>query len=241
MHDLNPLVTHMLTTHAEFLSVGSAMSPSGEITRVSAFPMDGPATEATVVASIEGRLRLGAGEGRYMATAYVVHLRVVPPGKSTVQQAIGYRWDHRDRYSRVLVFPCHYRPDGKFELENSFSMRGEDRIFRDGGQLVFPHLGSNDDTLPELERMSCDLESKLHSTAGDVPAVVRFVNQRGEDVQLLWLDYDGQRKSYGSIRAGATLDKETFLTHPWVIASPEGLCIEIRVPGVSRSRATLRP
>ncbi len=51
--------------------------------------------------------------------------------------------------------------------------------------------------LLELASVACSAEPTLRSMSGDVPAVVRFDNLRAEPVALIWLDYDGHRKSYG--------------------------------------------
>jgi hypothetical protein len=101
-------------------------------------------------------------------------------------------------------------------------------------------LESRDELLPELEPLQCDREPNLRSTSGDVPAMVRLINQRREQVELIWLDYDGKRKSYGPIAAESTREIRTFLTHPWIIATPSGTCIEIRVPRAPRYRVTIR-
>jgi hypothetical protein len=99
---------------------------------------------------------------------------------------------------------------------------------------------SRDELLPELEPLPCDREPTLRSTSGDVPATVRFLNQRSEPVELIWLDYDGKRKDYGSVPAGSIHERRTFLTHPFVIATSSGACLEIRVPRAPRYRATIR-
>jgi hypothetical protein len=119
----------ILTAHAEFLPMGSAMSPSGEVFDVSGITESGPQTEANTLAVLEERLRQGAKEGRYKATALAVRIRVVPQGQSATQDAIAYRWDHRDGYSKILVFPYYFLPNGSLRLEESFFLPGENRIF----------------------------------------------------------------------------------------------------------------
>jgi hypothetical protein len=99
---------------------------------------------------------------------------------------------------------------------------------------------SRNESLPELEVLPCDREPTLRSTSGDVPASVRFLNQRTEPIELIWLDYDGKRKSYGAVPAGSTHEQKTFLTHPWIIATSSGTCLEIRVPRAARYRVTIR-
>jgi len=131
MMHLSARVSEMLRSHAEFLPVGSAMSPTGEVFDVSGVTGSGPQTEVNVVAVLEDRFRQGANEGRYKATALVIHMRVEPQGESGTQEAIAYRWDHRDGYSRLLAFPYVYLPDGSLRMEQSFVIPGDGRIFRE--------------------------------------------------------------------------------------------------------------
>jgi hypothetical protein len=132
MMHLSARVKEMLTSRAEYLPVGSAMSPAGEVIDVSGVTGGGPHKETSVVAALEERFRQGAKEGRYKATALVVHMRVTPQAPSGTQEAIAYRWDHRDAYSTVLVFPYYYLPDGSLKMEQSFFILGENRIFTGG-------------------------------------------------------------------------------------------------------------
>lgn len=90
----------------------------------------------------------------------------------------------------------------------------------------------------ELIVLRCDAEPSLRSIKGDAPVVVQFSNLRADAVELFWLDYDGQRKSYGLLSAGATREQRTYLSHPWLIASTSGACLEIRAPRAQR--ATIR-
>jgi hypothetical protein len=92
----------------------------------------------------------------------------------------------------------------------------------------------------ELEALPCDLEPTLRSTNSDAPAVVKFVNQRTEPVELIWLDFNGRRKSRGLLAPGATRDQRTFLTHPWVISTPSGSCVGVRLPRAPHFDATIR-
>ena len=95
-------------------------------------------------------------------------------------------------------------------------------------------------SLPELEALSCDLEPTLRSVRGVVPTVLRLENGRAETLQLFWLDYEGKRKSYGSVAPASIREMRTFLTHPWVLVSPSGACVEILLPRAARFHATIR-
>jgi hypothetical protein len=92
---------------------------------------------------------------------------------------------------------------------------------------------------PELETLPCNLEPTLRSTSGEWAAVITFSNQRTEPIELIWLDYAGKRRSYGPLAAGASRVQGTYATHPWIIATRSGACLEIRVPRVPRFRVTI--
>ena len=38
-----------------------------------------------------------------------------------------------------------------------------------------------------------------------------------DDVQLMWINYDGEPISYGTIPSGGTHVQGTFVTHPWAL------------------------
>jgi VHL beta domain len=91
----------------------------------------------------------------------------------------------------------------------------------------------------ELATVACDAEPTLRSTSGDAPVLIRFLNLRAEPVELIWLDYDGKRKSYGLLDAGAARDQRTYLSHPWIVANASGICIDIRIPRAAGYQATI--
>ncbi len=51
---------------------------------------------------------------------------------------------------------------------------------------------------------------------------VTFVNTTGAEVELFWLDDQGERRSYGKLAAGAQRDQHTFAGHVWQIADAAG-------------------
>ena len=48
-------------------------------------------------------------------------------------------------------------------------------------------------------------------------ATIKFVNKSGKTVKVYWLDYDGDRKLYETLKDGESYEQQTYLTHPWVI------------------------
>jgi hypothetical protein len=65
-------------------------------------------------------------------------------------------------------------------------------------------------------------EKGIKSTNGEVETSIKFVNKSGRPVKVYWLDYEGQRKLYETVKDGDahTIDK-TYLTHPWLITDED--------------------
>ena len=57
--------------------------------------------------------------------------------------------------------------------------------------------------------------------AGDDTAIV-FRNVRDGEVEILWLDHDGEPRSYGTVAAGTSREQHTFAGHAWVVRDAEG-------------------
>jgi len=61
---------------------------------------------------------------------------------------------------------------------------------------------------------------------------VTFVNATQGQVEIVWLDTRGRRRSYGRIAAGASRDQHTFAGHVWLVLDAKGKPI-----GVHQARA----
>lgn len=60
----------------------------------------------------------------------------------------------------------------------------------------------------------------LLKSVSDSSAVnVQFVNNTDMTVQVFWLNYSGERVSYGTIAPHSTLNMNTFVTHGWLFAA----------------------
>jgi serine/threonine protein kinase len=76
----------------------------------------------------------------------------------------------------------------------------------------------------------CDREKSLQSLAGDQPTSISFTNHAGEPLRLYWLNYSGDRVSYGTLAPGTTFDTSTYVTHPWLVADTSDKCRAIYMP-----------
>jgi von Hippel-Lindau disease tumor supressor len=88
-----------------------------------------------------------------------------------------------------------------------------------------PHggLSSREDDI--LERKNCDVEPTMRSLTSEIPTDVRFVNTRVESIRLYWLDFEGHRQLYSTLRSGQSLTQPTFATHPWVATDENAVCL----------------
>jgi dipeptidyl-peptidase-4 len=51
---------------------------------------------------------------------------------------------------------------------------------------------------------------------------ITFVNQTGNEIRLFWIDTEGNRQSYGSVRPGERREQHTFAGHVWLVTDPDG-------------------
>ena len=140
MSAVMPFAHKMLTQHREFYPFGGAMTADGQIISVAGYTgQEHPASQA-VIDMLEQGFQESAKTGKYKATALVIDMRVVPPGRETKQDAIAVRLDHRDGYSVaiteatenacvVVVFPYTIGAGSEVTLEAPFAVKGEQRIF----------------------------------------------------------------------------------------------------------------
>ncbi|TAL79963.1 MAG: hypothetical protein EPN75_08720 [Beijerinckiaceae bacterium] len=70
----------------------------------------------------------------------------------------------------------------------------------------------------------CQTEGQVRSMQGSTPASIIFSNGTDLDLVVYWLDYNGKRVFYKSLRPGEAYTQKTFLTHPWLIAGSTGAC-----------------
>lgn len=124
-----PFARQMLSQHREFYPFGATMSPSGQITHVAGPTGAEHPPSAEVIRLLESGFRDGALQGKFRATALVVDVRTVPPGKSAKQDAISVRLDHRDHYSVEVLIPYSFGPSGELRVEDPFAAKGVSRIF----------------------------------------------------------------------------------------------------------------
>ena len=82
---------------------------------------------------------------------------------------------------------------------------------------------------PEAEP-SCADRANLRSKTSDVATKLTVINKSGQYRSVLWLDFDGNPKSYANLNSGEQVRLDTFVTHPWMITDGPGNCMQIVMP-----------
>jgi len=76
--------------------------------------------------------------------------------------------------------------------------------------------------LSKLDPLPASSLEDVKSGAGSSPSFLRVVNQTEDPVEVFWVDFQGERKSYGKIGAGQDWDQTTYDSHAWAITDGEG-------------------
>jgi hypothetical protein len=129
MRSVMPFAKQMLTQHREFYPFGGAMAADGQIVSIGGDTGERHPKSQEVISVLEQGFKEDARAGKYKATALVVDMLVVPPGKDVKQDAIAVRLDHRDGYSVIVVFPYVIDPTGDLTVGPPYAVKGEQRIF----------------------------------------------------------------------------------------------------------------
>jgi len=93
-------------------------------------------------------------------------------------------------------------------------------------------LGSPAGSTPATP-MSCDQERNLRSQATTDSTEISFTNRSPETRRIYWLNFDGVRVLYASLASGQTVDLQTYMTHPWLVANDADECKAIYMPTTS--------
>ncbi len=92
-------------------------------------------------------------------------------------------------------------------------------------------------TVPAWADANCASERSLKSQNSNTPATLVFTNKDtgiNDYVAIYWLNYQGKRVLYKHLRGGASWTVNTYVTHPWVIATSNWeaymICQQIVMP-----------
>jgi hypothetical protein len=86
-------------------------------------------------------------------------------------------------------------------------------------------LGAHDAGAPAPRALNdCTITQDRSLTATQASSI-EFINQTQVAIEILWLDYSGNRQSYGTIPPRESRNQPTYITHPWIVLDPSGTCI----------------
>jgi hypothetical protein len=129
MNALVPFAQQQLSKHREFYPFGGTMSVDGKIAQSASSTGEEHPASQPLIDLLEKGFRDGAKRHLYKATAIVVDVRTIPPGKKEKQDAIEVRLDHVSGYSVRVLFPYAFSPKGDLEVALPFTVQGDGRIF----------------------------------------------------------------------------------------------------------------
>ncbi|MBM3500691.1 MAG: hypothetical protein FJX74_18695 [Armatimonadetes bacterium] len=82
----------------------------------------------------------------------------------------------------------------------------------------------------DLKRLPPEAEATTRSQPDQPATTVIFLNRTAQPVERFWLDFEGQRKSYGVVPPGGIASQSTYVTHAWLLTHPDGKVLGIWVP-----------
>lgn len=66
-------------------------------------------------------------------------------------------------------------------------------------------------------------------------ATITFTNKSETEVEILWLNYDGEEVYYNTLQPGESYEQTSYFSHPWVVYRAESnVCKGIVVPFTER-------
>lgn len=86
---------------------------------------------------------------------------------------------------------------------------------------------------------SCSERNELRPEHSREPTKITFVNKSGMYRSISWIGFDGRLQDYGGLSSGDQVTYDTFRTHPWVIATGPGDCLQIFMPAAEPSTVEL--
>jgi DNA-binding transcriptional ArsR family regulator len=81
-----------------------------------------------------------------------------------------------------------------------------------------------------LEVIPPECEGELRSIDDAVETNLIFVNNSEAALERFWLNFEGERQSYGLISPGSTISQRTYSDHPWLVEAPGGQVLGIFRP-----------
>jgi len=91
----------------------------------------------------------------------------------------------------------------------------------------------------DLAALSPEMEGQIRSKTDQPATQVVFINRTDAPVTRFWLDFEGQRRSYGVVPPGGVTSQSTYATHAWLLEDADGKCLGIFVPDARIGRVVI--
>jgi hypothetical protein len=111
-------------------------------------------------------------------------------------------------------------------------------LFLTAIQAASAQVALGETALPE-PHSSCESEPTRVSTEGVTESQLTVVNNTDATFGLYWLDYEGERVFYQDAPPHTSQIQDTWLTHPWILADPDGTCYLLIVITSQRQTMTI--
>ena len=73
----------------------------------------------------------------------------------------------------------------------------------------------------------CPQEGHIKSPSSFDKANITFDNQTSGDLKVYWIDFNGNRKFYSTLKAHSSLNQATWIGHVWVVADQMEQCLKL--------------
>lgn len=78
--------------------------------------------------------------------------------------------------------------------------------------------------------VDCSEEAHLRSQGTTQPTTISFTDKATDTKRIYWLNFNGVRVLYGTLQTGQAISIQTYITHPWVVATSSDACEAIYMP-----------
>ncbi|SMP38813.1 Dipeptidyl aminopeptidase/acylaminoacyl peptidase [Neorhodopirellula lusitana] len=120
---------------------------------------------------------------------------------------------------------CWYRVQaakGSSEFVFVDAVRGKRETVRNFDEVKERIAGRDRDGAADMPASLTAQSEVARSRDGSESATIRFHNQTAGDLNFYWVQADGQRKQYGTIKAKTVHPIQTYVGHAWLLQDPDG-------------------
>jgi|tagenome__1003787_1003787.scaffolds.fasta_scaffold18969500_1 VHL beta domain len=93
---------------------------------------------------------------------------------------------------------------------------------------------------PEVNPLAAGPRAAPRSSESTQGTYLEFFNLTSELVELHWVDFDGNRIPYATLRQGQSARFLTYVGHPWVVSTIDGKEKAVNLPTEGNARAVIR-